>query len=190
MIDEKTLTFDIKIKGDDNEVIGSIEKQINIHYDSNIHRQILPLGFKQNHSLYSILACNYADDNIFQLSIESSSYCKETEDTIVEALGVVTNSVIEKLSGIPTIVLRPSKEAKDEYAMYGFITSIKRNANLLVMNFFLLTKIPLKLIYKEMELLGIRNSRLNNSLEKEMYSFHAGDLSNILCNLGIELPAL
>lgn len=188
MNDEKTLTFDIKIKGENNKVIGAIEKAIVVHYDSNIHRQFLPIGFKQNHDVYSLLVCNYPDDNVFQMSIEGSSYCKFTNDELFNNIGVFSDESLEIIKAIPTIVLRPSKEPTDEFAIFGFVTNIERKANELVINFFLLTKVPLKYIYNNMDLLKIKNAPLNHQLEEECYSFYDGNIVQILKSFGLSVP--
>lgn len=182
----------ISLGGQDNTNIGLVNNLDlkEYHYEASISRTFLPLGFKARNDAYSILACEYDDDNAFVLRINKAAVAKDSDTSLVSSIFPFDSETNKKIAPIPTLVMRPFKTPDSEEVLIGYVTSVNYKTDDFELGFFLLAKIPLKLIYDNFDALGVVHAPLRHHLENQIWMFKQGDIRKILNSKGILLPII
>ncbi|MCQ2772949.1 MAG: hypothetical protein MJ238_06755 [Bacilli bacterium] len=155
-------------------------------YGSNIHRQFMPIGFKVDYSFFSIVVCDYDDDNLFVIRKSGERVMTEISSSEFKKIivGKTQEEILKEIKRHPAIIVKP----KSDVAYYGYITSLNVEGGQYVMTYFLLTAFPTKGLLNHGDKFGLDVRPLHNDLEEERWIVHNGDVRELLRNEGIELP--
>lgn len=173
-----------------NENRGNINTTM---YSSDVFRTCLPLGFVGQRDCYSVLICDYDDDNAFTLRYSNRNAAfedKRTPEKYIDRYTPFTDDKIKALLQVPTLVMRPDRSRSPSgIAMLGYLVSINVKTPI-EMRFFLLTQIPVSTLVPYFSRLQIKHSDLWNELHEERWNIKEGNIFDILESIGIKPPLL
>ena len=178
----------------DGVMVGDVHGDMYaVTYAADIFRTCLPLGFVGRRDCYSVLICDYDDDNAFILRYSSPGTVfenKRTPQKFIEEFTPLQGDNLEAIKSVPALVMKPDKsENPSGIAMLGYITDIDTTSTL-QMKFFLLTQIPVSALVPYFNELRIRHTDLWNELHEERWNIKAGDIFEILKQAGLNPPIL
>lgn len=162
-------------------------------YSSDIFRTYLQPGFVGRRDCYSILICDYDDDNAFVLrysSLKTAFEEKRTPEKLITKFTPFTEDKIKALLRVPALVMKPDKsKSPSGKAMLGYLVSIEGTMPK-QMRFFLLTQFPVSAIVSHFDVLQIKHSDLWSELHEERWNIKEGNIFELLEQVGINPPIL
>lgn len=168
---------------------ANVANQTIYNYSSNIHRPTLPIGFIARHDCYSLMVCDYDDDNLFILRKNKNElFIHYSDEKMKYEFLPFDEDKKKRLGQIPTIVLKPYEEKSE--AFIGFIRNIVDVGNQFECSFFLLTSIPVSALLDNNKQLQIMKKELLSELSDQRWELKKGDLWEIMRSICYPLPKI
>lgn len=172
------------------EVYGDVYA---VTYAADLFRTFLPLGFVGRKDCYSVLICDYDDDNAFILRYSSPQTVfenKRTHQKFIDEFSPLQGDNLEAIKSVPVLVMKPDKSpAPSGVALLGYITDFD-TTSLIQMKFFLLTQIPIVDLLPHFDALHIRHTDLWNEIHEERWNIKSGNIFELLKQAGVNPPIL